>query len=107
MVKIVNIRTYEFSLGEVPYPIHRPYPLGNPFPLINVNNIVEREECIKKYAEWFLLLIEKNDMFIVNQISFLNNLLKLNKTIVLCCFCYPKKCHGNVIKEYLEKGLKI
>lgn len=102
MVKVVNIRTYSFGPNDISIPIHRPYALGNPFPLADVNNIIDREECIEKYRQWFYKQISDNNKAILNQLNFLKKLHNENYNVILCCFCAPKKCHGNVIKEWLE-----
>lgn len=102
MIKVVNIRNYSFRSGELPIPIHRPYPLGNPFPLVNVDNIIQRDECIKNYRQWFYEQIKNNDPLVMESLRFIKDNAH-EYDIVLCCFCYPRACHGAVIKEYLER----
>lgn len=102
MIKVVNIRKYDPRPGELAIPIHRPYPLGNPFPLVDVDNLVQREECIEKYENWFYSQIANKDPLIMGAIDFIKANMSIY-TIVLCCFCAPKRCHGEVIKSYLER----
>lgn len=63
---------------------------GNPFPLQG-----SREECLRKYTEWFHREVDRNP-------EFKNRVLALkHKTLV--CFCAPLPCHGHVIAQYLEQ----
>lgn len=102
MVKVVNIKTYSFR-DEIVVPIHRPYVLGNPFPLFNVNNIIDRDECLARYTRWFYNQIDEKNKILLKQLNFIKKLHKANQTVLLCCFCAPKKCHGDVIKEWVEQ----
>ena len=64
---------------------------GNPFV---IGRDGTREDVINKYRDYFLKQVHDNLMF-------KSQVLKLEgKT--LGCFCKPKACHGDVIKEYLE-----
>lgn len=72
---------------------------GNPFFLKNINDNEEREEVLKKYRKYFYERIEKDE-------EFRKAILTL-KGKKLGCFCAPKLCHGNVIKEYLDNKENI
>jgi len=50
-----------------------------------------REEAIEKYKVWIL-----------KQPELLNSLHEL-KGKVLCCFCKPKACHGDVLAELADE----
>lgn len=66
---------------------------GNPFPLKKGSD-EERTECLRLYKLWF-------DDKIATDPEFKRRVEKLRgKT--LGCFCHPKRCHGDVIKEYLD-----
>lgn len=104
--KIEVVNTYHTKEGEY---IGRGTPLGNPFSHMKgtkAQHIVSsREEAVAKYRDWLLKqLMEKNGE-IINE---LNRLLMLARqgNLKLRCFCAPKSCHGDVIKEYLEAQLK-
>jgi hypothetical protein len=70
-----------------PYDVYigRPGPFGNPF---EIGKDGTREEVVEKYAEWVLTQPE---------------LLAIIKTElkgkVLGCWCAPKLCHGDILKE--------
>lgn len=70
---------------------------GNPFTHMD-NTLAEfkvgtREEAIDAYREW-----------IMGQPDLLEGIYEL-KGKVLCCFCKPKACHGDILAE-LANNLK-
>jgi hypothetical protein len=82
--------------------------LSNPFTSIKdkstlakhvVNN---REESIEKYREYFDMFLIYNKDF-QSKIDEIYNLYVNENKIYLGCFCKPLVCHGDVIKEYIEK----
>jgi hypothetical protein len=72
-----------------PYDVYigRPSKWGNPFVLGKDGN---REEVIKKYAEW-----------ISTNYALRDDLHEL-KGKVLGCWCAPQPCHGDILIELLE-----
>lgn len=66
---------------------------GNPFPL---TSITTRKKVMEKYRAYFYNRIE-------NDQEFKERILQL-KGKVLGCFCKPKMCHGDVIKEFLDNN---
>ena len=88
MTTIVN------KYHKVPYDIYigRGSIYGNPFVIGEDGN---RDEVIEKYKEYlYQRCLEEPD--------FKTEILKL-KGKILCCFCFPKRCHGDVIIEYLKE----
>lgn len=84
MIKIVHCKKEKYDIY-----IGRPFKWCNPFVIGKDGN---REEVIQKYKKWIL-----------NQSELLKDLHELrNKT--LGCWCKPKNCHGDVLKELVEKG---
>lgn len=65
---------------------------GNPFKLIKGE---PRGSTLDKYREYFYNRINSDPEFKWN-ISHL-------KGKTLGCFCKPNPCHGDIIKEYLDK----
>jgi len=65
--------------------------LGNPFKLTDYS----REESIQKYKIVFLEMIEHRE-------GFREAVLDL-KGKKLGCWCKPKACHGDVIKNWIEE----
>ncbi len=77
--------------------IGRPSPLGNPYKIGEWS----RDEVIAKYREWLggksLLSNAGNELFR------LAKKYSENGKLDLVCWCSPEACHGDVIKEYIEK----
>ncbi len=67
---------------------------GNPF---EIGKDGTREEVIQKYKDYFYDKIEKNG-------DFKYQTLKLSGKR-LGCFCAPKPCHGDVIKQWITDNI--
>jgi hypothetical protein len=79
MTRVVHCKKEKYDVY-----IGRPSKWGNPF---EKGKDGTRAEVVKKYGEWIL-----------TQPDLLKDLHTLrNKT--LGCWCYPKLCHGDVLKE--------
>jgi len=104
MITVVN--THHTKEGEY---IGRGSPLGNPFSHMKGTKaqyiVSSREEAVAKYRDWLLKKIIEHDDSVIDE---LNRLLMLARQgdLKLRCFCAPKSCHGDVIKECLEAQLK-
>jgi hypothetical protein len=85
--------------GDTGINIMRGTPLGNPF-LISYFNT--REECIDKYQGWLRAqYIDKTPAY--DMLMELVTQVEAGKDITLVCCCKPKACHGDVIKDAIEK----
>jgi hypothetical protein len=87
MTTVVNKYKSEFDVY-----IGRPSIFGNPFSIGKDGN---RAVVIKKYKAYFKTRIAKDS-------HFKQEVLKL-KDKTLGCYCKPQVCHGDIIKEYLDK----
>ena len=87
--------------------IGRPSALGNPFSHLKGTladySVSSRDEAVDKYETWLRSEIKTNKVVI-------KEMRKLYKKFVdsghlnLVCWCYPARCHGDVIKKLiLEK----
>ena len=92
---VVNKKTNAFDVY-----IGRGSPLGNPFIMVDYSS-AERERVIEEYRVWFLNMVAVKSPRIMSELSRIDELLK-NQDVRLGCFCAPKHCHGDVIKEYLN-----
>jgi hypothetical protein len=86
-IKVVNRRKESFDIY-----IGRPSKWGNPFE-IGKDGI--REEIIEKYRQWILAKPE-----LLKQLPELYGKR-------LGCYCKPKACHGDVLKELAEEQLAL
>ena len=91
-IKIVNRQKGEY--------IGRGSPLGNPY-IIGKDGT--RDEVCNKYEQWFEE--NRNTPQVRQELIRLYRKAKNEGEITLSCFCYPKRCHGETIKRFLEKYL--
>ena len=86
MIKVVHYKLdpYDIFIG-------RPSKWGNPFK-IGVDGT--RNKVIKMYRE-----------YVLNTPELMESLHEL-KGKTLGCFCFPKACHGDVLKELVEEYCK-
>lgn len=96
---IVIVNKHHGMQGEY---IGRGSPLGNPF-VIGVHGT--REEVIEKYRVWLNKQIANNNTAVLAELNRLGNKAIDDKGLALQCFCYPKPCHGEVIKEKLVQAM--
>ena len=81
--------------------IGRPSVLGNPFVMTSE---AQRTEVIARYREYFEKKVAARDPKFM---EILDAIVKRARThdVVLGCFCAPRACHGDVIKEYIDRKL--
>lgn len=103
--KITVVNKYKHNSGEY---IGRGSVLGNPFshlPNIKATNPVgSREEAVESYRTYLDLQIENKNPIFLRELTRLAH-LSLKQPLFLVCFCAPKACHGDVIKQVLEDAL--
>ena len=74
---------------------------GNRFKMKNES---ERDKVCEKYKEWFYG--ELYDSAMQAELSILKDTLFKYGKLNLFCWCAPKRCHAEIIKEYLLETLK-
>ena len=84
--------------------IGRPSIFGNPYSHMEntqaLFRVANRDEAVDKYRHYFLTSLNNDENF-AKEVQALK--LKCSKGDVnLVCFCVPLRCHGHVLKEYLE-----
>ena len=92
------------------YPIYRPCILSNPYTHIKDKKTLAmfvvrtREEAIERYDAYFDRMYKGNApfKFIIDEIY---EKYKNGEDIYLECYCKPLPCHGDIIKDKLEKRL--
>jgi len=80
--------------------IGRGSPLGNPFVMKNASDD-ERNRVCDAYARWFADKVAGQDRSIMQALDELKALAQRPEGIVLGCFCAPKRCHGDTIRDCL------
>ena len=79
--------------------IGRGSPLGNPFIMRNEQ---DRERVCDAYEDWFNNKVKENYAPVMQE---LRRIYKIHKQgdVILGCYCYPKRCHGETIKRFLDR----
>ena len=107
---IVYHRTQETHDGENNFKIFRPSILSNPYTHIKDKKtlatfiVSDRDTAIDMYEKYFDLMYGSNKQF-TNEIDKIYEKYKSGEDIYLECYCKPKRCHGDIIKEKLERRL--
>jgi len=95
MITVANQKKVKF--GEY---ISRPTLLGNPF-IIGIHGT--RHEVIEKYRLWLdEQIAAKNEIY--EELARLLSIARQDD-LTLLCHCAPLKCHGDVIKEWIDNEL--
>ena len=106
VIEIMNLRTDKPSeLWDVK--VDRSSPLGNPFFMKTENR---REQVCDKYETWFeeqfTKYTQEERMEFNVEIGRLERLHARHGKLRLFCWCAPKRCHAETIRDYLE-GLEL
>lgn len=96
---ITIVNKHHGKYGEY---IGRGSPLGNPYV---IGKDGSREQVIAKYRVWLNEQIMRKNPVVLDELNRLGNKAIDEKGLALQCFCYPKPCHGEVIKEKLVKAM--
>ena len=102
MIRIVNLRDYELRENEVLVRVDRKSVLGNVFVMKDKSDR-ERDRVCDEYEKYFERMRVENEEFRRE----LGRIWKLSKKmdVALGCWCWPKRCHSMVIKEFIERYL--
>lgn len=88
--------------------IGRPNPLGNPFTHkkgTKAEFIVEtRELAVEAYRNYIWTKLKEKDEAIINEFKKLKA-LALTGELKLGCWCAPQACHGDVVKDLIERSI--
>ena len=101
-IKIGNIRTFKPD-GSIAIKVDRTSPLGNPYRMSS--EIYRDAVCIKYDFMIYTKIKDKQDISFIHE---LNRIVELARTndITLLCWCYPRRCHAETIKRYIEHRLE-
>ena len=101
-IKIHNKRKMDEIPADFEY-VGRPSPLGNPF---TAKQEGSRELAVKKYQTWLNLQWKTGNKAVEQELNRLATKLETNGILNLVCWCYPLKCHAEVIAKALEIIIK-
>ena len=111
MIYVYNRTKEDYTdKGENNYPIYRGSILGNPYTHIKDKKtlamfvVKTREEAIERYKGYFDRMYSGNApfRFLIDEMY---EKYKNGEDIYLECYCAPLPCHGDIIKDKLEKRL--
>lgn len=109
-IEIEVINTHHLKDKKVGEYIGRGSPLGNPYSHQEGTSapykVASREEAIEKYRIWLREQIKKPNFKVIEELDRLLYKAISEGELKLRCYCAPAPCHGDVIKEYLEKAIE-
>lgn len=100
-INIINKRDQNFEESRLNVYCGRGSPLGNPF-IIGKHGT--RTEVIEEYRTHFEA--NKFGFYGEEQLNHIKKIYVNHGQVNLVCWCAPKACHCDVIKEHIEKELK-
>lgn len=100
MITVVN--KYKVKNEKRDYIVYcgRGSALGNPFPITESRS---REDVINMYRVHFNKLLKDMDKGALAQLDLCRQKIDTYGIVELECYCAPKPCHCDIIKEFLEK----
>lgn len=114
-IHIVNIHTDDCSSYPYYFYIGRSKqgnPLSNPFTYNGKRSSLAklsfktREEALDAYEKYFDAAYNKPGYeSLTNAFNRIYNAYKNGHDVYLGCFCYPLKCHGDILAEKLQQKL--
>lgn len=110
MIYCYNCKTEDHTSHKNNFYIGRGSILGNPYTHDGKKSSLARlsfktrEEAIDAYKLYFNAMYEQNIEFKLT-VDNIYELYKNGEDVYLQCFCKPLACHGDYIKEVLEKRL--
>ena len=104
MITIMNLRKVKPSK---PYDIEvcrGVSPLGNPY---FMESEADRDHVCDSYVKWieYSLSPGRSDRLVIDELLRLKKLYMEHGKLRLFCWCVPKRCHAETIKEYIEEAI--
>jgi len=100
MIEVVNRKDY----GGVAYYVGRPGPLANPYTHVPSRyakwKVASRDEAVDKYREWLLEMLTMENETTEAYRELVQSYRDFGG-LVLSCWCAPKRCHADVLKEMI------
>ena len=98
IIRVPDTQKYE-KLGYKVIRIDRKTPVGNPFYMATE---AQRNKVCDEYKAYFdKKVAEKSDVDFMNYLRNIWRVAQTNK-VALACWCAPKRCHGETIKNFIE-----
>ena len=109
-IQVVHFNKHQETEFEFDYYIGRPGILGNPYTHLTTSThskyvVKTRDDAIDSYEDYFYDKL-KTDIKFKSEVNKLIDIYKNHQKLNLICWCKPKRCHGDFLKEYLIDYLK-
>jgi hypothetical protein len=104
-LRIVNLRKYSLLPGERLIKVDRTSHLGNPYHMLDES---KRDSVCDNYEKWFnaqVIVSHDRDTEFMGALYHIIDTLKSGVDVALGCWCVPKRCHAETIKNYIDKSL--
>ena len=103
VIKMIFIKNLRNEKPNNPYDfkVDRTSVLGNPYYMFDE---CMRDEVCNKYEMYFYKKL-KTDAAFKSELVKILRAYKLYGKVNLFCWCYPKRCHAETIKKWLEKEI--
>ena len=102
MIIVYNRGKEDHSAHPNNYPIYRGGSvLGNPYYMFDE---CMRDDVCNKYEMYFYKKLKTDAAFKSELVKILRAYKQYGK-VNLFCWCYPKRCHAETIKKWLEKEI--
>ena len=102
-IRVVNLRNYKLKENEVLVKVDRSSVLGNVFKMRS-NSDYERNRVCDEYKCYFESKVKEKGEF-RNEVIKIYRMIRDGKDVALGCWCFPKRCHALIIKEFIESYL--
>lgn len=100
MISIKNLRN-EKPNNPYDFKVDRTSVLGNPYYMFDE---CMRDDVCNKYEMYFYKKFKTDAAFKSELVKILRAYKQYGK-VNLFCWCYPKRCHAETIKKWLEKEI--
>ena len=84
--------------------IGRPSPLGNPYTVFSPR---DRDFVCDLYEDWFVDRVQKDDPAVMAELVRLHQTGKQHGYLKLQCYCAPRRCHGDTIKDFIDNNYDL
>lgn len=95
MIQICNLR-HEKPSKQFDIIVDRTHILGCPFRL---KSEADREAVIFRYELWLNSEITKGNQRVLDELNYLSELYTAHGELRLFCWCAPKQCHAEKIRD--------
>ena len=99
----ITVRNRNNWTGEGFY-VGRPSPLANPF---KIEGDQTREIVLQRYGAMLKSAITKRDAQIITALHNIEAYLQEHGKCNLICYCSPKPCHADIIRQVLINKFKV